>query len=90
MKAPPKPPAAITTARARMNHRIPGVWAMPRHTSGNRYHFVESGANWCLCMRWHRDQLMTADGEVRQPLPHVDARNCVRVYNQRTKLIHAY
>lgn len=67
-----------------------GVWVIPRTTSGNRYHFVELGGTHCLCGRWRRDQLMMADGEAREPLEHVDARDCYRVYRKRYKRLNDY
>lgn len=90
MKPPPKPPAAITSARARAVLKPSGVWAYPFSNSGTRYHFVELGATHCLCGRWKRSELRMQNGETRGFLAHVDAKACVRVYNQRYKHINDY
>ncbi len=92
MKPPPKPPAAITSARVQVRAALKpnGAWAYPFSNSGTRYHFVELGATHCLCGRWKRSELRMQNGEVRDSLSHVDAKACVRVYTQRYKHINDY
>ena len=75
----------IGPVKAKLTPKLPGLWALPRSKSSNRYHFFESGSEWCLCRSWHREQVLLRDGEARIPLAHVDAKKCVSVYKEHIR-----